>query len=53
MHAPLLHLFWFALRPLQLSPDVTFAILLLCVPLMVGLAYGFHRLFERPFMRLR
>jgi peptidoglycan/LPS O-acetylase OafA/YrhL len=52
VHAPFLHLFWFALRPLQLSPDVTFVILLLCAPLVVSLAYGFHRLFERPFMRV-
>jgi peptidoglycan/LPS O-acetylase OafA/YrhL len=52
VHAPFVHLFWFALRPLQLSPDVTFFILTLCAPLVVGLAYGFHRLFERPFMRL-
>ena len=52
VHAPLLAVFWFALRPLQLSPDVTFAILVLCSPLVVGLAYGFHRLFERPFMRV-
>jgi peptidoglycan/LPS O-acetylase OafA/YrhL len=52
IHAPILHLFWFALRPLQLSSDVTFALLLLCVPLVLGLAYGFHRLFERPFMRI-
>ncbi len=52
VHAPLLHLCWFALRPLQLSQDLTFAVLLLCTPLIVGLAYGFHRLFERPFMRV-
>jgi peptidoglycan/LPS O-acetylase OafA/YrhL len=52
VHAPFVHLFWFALRPLQLSPDVTFAILILCTPLVIGLAYGFHRLFERPFMRI-
>jgi len=53
VHAPLLHLFWFALRPLQLSPDATFGMLVLSAPLVVGLAYGFHRLFERPFMRVR
>jgi peptidoglycan/LPS O-acetylase OafA/YrhL len=52
VHAPLVHLIWFALRPLQLSPDITFVILMLCAPLVVGLAYGFHRLFERPFMRI-
>jgi peptidoglycan/LPS O-acetylase OafA/YrhL len=47
-----LHLIWFALRPLQLSPDATFAVLVLCSPLVIGLAYGFHLLFERPFMRV-
>jgi peptidoglycan/LPS O-acetylase OafA/YrhL len=52
VHAPLVHLCWFALRPLGLSPDATFFVLLLCVPLIVVLAYGFHRLFERPFMRV-
>jgi peptidoglycan/LPS O-acetylase OafA/YrhL len=53
VHAPLIHLFWFALRPLQLSPDLTFLLLVLCAPLVVALAYGFHRAFERPFMRVR
>jgi peptidoglycan/LPS O-acetylase OafA/YrhL len=52
MHAPFLHLFWFALRPMRLSPDLTFLILVLCTPLVVGLTYVFHRLFERPFMRV-
>jgi peptidoglycan/LPS O-acetylase OafA/YrhL len=53
VHAPILALLWFALRPLQLSPDATFGILVLCAPLLVGLAYGFHLLFERPFMRVK
>lgn len=52
VHAPFLHLLWFALRPLQLSADATYLILVLCAPLLVALAYGFHRLFERPFMRV-
>jgi peptidoglycan/LPS O-acetylase OafA/YrhL len=52
VHAPILHLIWFCLRPLQLSPDATFLVLVLSVPLVVGLAYGFHRVFERPFMRV-
>jgi len=52
VHAPLLHLCWFVLRPLQLSPDLAFTALLLCTPVVVGVAYVFHRLFERPFMRV-
>jgi peptidoglycan/LPS O-acetylase OafA/YrhL len=54
VHAPLLHLAWFTLRPLGLSPEVEFAVLaLVCIPLIVGVSYGFHLLFERPFMRVR
>jgi peptidoglycan/LPS O-acetylase OafA/YrhL len=54
LHAPLVHLSWLALRPLHLSADATFAILaVLCVPLIVGISYGFHCLFERPFMRVK
>jgi peptidoglycan/LPS O-acetylase OafA/YrhL len=54
VHAPLLHLSWLALRPLHLSPDILFAVLaLVCLPLIVGVAYGFHCLFERPFMRVK
>jgi peptidoglycan/LPS O-acetylase OafA/YrhL len=53
MHAPLIHILWFALRPLQLSPDVTFWILVVCAPLTIGVCYGFHLLFEFPFMRVR
>jgi peptidoglycan/LPS O-acetylase OafA/YrhL len=53
VHAPLLHLSWFALRPLGLGDDLTFAILaLIDLPLIVIASYGFHCLFERPFMRL-
>ena len=52
VHAPVLHLFWLALRPLQLSPDLTFVLLAIgCAPFILGASYGFHLLFERPFMR--
>jgi len=54
VHAPMLHLFWLALRPLHLSPDLTFVLLVVgCTPLIVGVSYGFHVLFERPFMRVK
>jgi peptidoglycan/LPS O-acetylase OafA/YrhL len=54
IHAPLVHLSWFALRPLGLSPDLTFIVLtLVFVPLIVLVSYGFHCLFERPFMRVK
>jgi peptidoglycan/LPS O-acetylase OafA/YrhL len=54
VHAPLLHLSWLALRPLQLTPGVFFGVLtLVCLPLIVGVAYGFHCLFERPFIRAK
>jgi peptidoglycan/LPS O-acetylase OafA/YrhL len=53
VHAPLLHLFWFALRPLELTPDVEYwVIMALGMPLVVALTYLFHRAFERPYMRL-
>jgi peptidoglycan/LPS O-acetylase OafA/YrhL len=53
VHAPLLHIFWFTLRPLGLSDDVTFAVLVvIVVPVIVIASYYFHCLFERPFMRL-
>jgi peptidoglycan/LPS O-acetylase OafA/YrhL len=54
VHAPLLHLSWFALRPLHLSDDFTFFVLVLvCMPLIVLVSYGFHCLFERPFMQVK
>jgi peptidoglycan/LPS O-acetylase OafA/YrhL len=53
IHAPLLHVGWLALRPLGLSDDAGFALLVLVgVPLIVLTSYGFHLAFERPFMRL-
>jgi peptidoglycan/LPS O-acetylase OafA/YrhL len=54
VHAPLLHLFWLALRPLALSPDVTFALLAFgSMPLILVVSYGFHCVFERPFMHVK
>jgi peptidoglycan/LPS O-acetylase OafA/YrhL len=54
MHAPLLHLFWLLLRPLHWSDDVQFFVLsLFGLPLIFALCYGFHCLFERPFMRVK
>jgi peptidoglycan/LPS O-acetylase OafA/YrhL len=54
MHAPLLHLAWFALRPLRLPADLFFAVLsIVCMPMIVAVCYAFHVLFERPFMRVK
>jgi peptidoglycan/LPS O-acetylase OafA/YrhL len=54
LHAPLLHLFWLALRPLHLSRDAVFLLLaFVCIPLVIVASYGFHCLFERPFMRIQ
>lgn len=53
IHAPLLQLIWqYVLHPLH-TQDVTSYALLLVVgtPLIVGAAYVFHLLFERPFLR--
>lgn len=53
VHAPLLHLFWSALRPFKLSDDLNFVILTtLVLPVIIGLSYIFHLWFERPFMRM-
>jgi peptidoglycan/LPS O-acetylase OafA/YrhL len=54
IHAPLLHLCWLALLPLHLPPDINFAFLVVVgLPLIIMLSFGFHCLFERPFMRVR
>ncbi len=54
VHAPVVHLSWLALLRLRLSPDATCAILALAgLPLIILVSYGFHRLFERPFMRVK
>ena len=53
VHAPLLHLSWFFLRPFDLGDDLNCVLLVVIViPLIVIASYGFHCLFERPFMRL-
>ena len=53
VHAPLLHLSWFALRRFELSDDLNFVILtILVLPVIVGVSYIFHLWFERPFMRM-
>jgi peptidoglycan/LPS O-acetylase OafA/YrhL len=53
MHAPLVHLVWFALGPLHLTADAMFVALILSLPLIVWLTYVFHLAFERPFMRVK
>jgi peptidoglycan/LPS O-acetylase OafA/YrhL len=54
VHAPLLHLGWLALRRLDLSPELTFfALIVVALPLVVVVSYGFHCLFERPFMKTK
>lgn len=53
IHAPLIQLIWqYLLHPLHM-PDVIMYVLLLAVgtPLIVGIAYLFYLLFERPFIR--
>ncbi len=51
VHFPVLSALHLALRPLHLSPRGNLALLLGAgTPLCVGLAYGFHLLFERRFM---
>lgn len=53
IHAPILALLHLCLRPLHLAPVLVVCILLFVgVPLALGLAYLFHRVFERPFMNL-
>lgn len=52
VHAALLHVCWLVLsRVAPAEPKVMFLQLLLCAPLIVGMAYPFFLLFERPFMR--
>lgn len=55
MHAPLVgvlaqHVF----GPMHLPPLVTFGLLLAVgLPIILGLCYGFHLMFEAPFLRVR
>ncbi len=53
IHGPLVDLAGRIVQPYISSPsrDALFGALLLCLPLIVGLAYLFHRQFELPFMR--
>jgi len=55
IHSPLQQLFWqFVLDPLHLPKPATFGLLAFAgTPLLVAAAYGFHLLFERPFMSQR
>lgn len=55
IHAPLIQLLWqYVIHPLHLSDPITFVLLVsIGTPLIVGTAYVFYRLFERPFMRSR
>jgi peptidoglycan/LPS O-acetylase OafA/YrhL len=53
LHAPLLQVFWqYVARPANLSQTVTFVSLMtIGLALVLGLSYGFYRVFEEPFMR--
>ena len=54
VHAPLLHACDLVLtRLLHPGPVAMFLLLLGMTPLIVAAAYGFHRVFERPFMNPR
>jgi peptidoglycan/LPS O-acetylase OafA/YrhL len=51
VHAPLVHVLDRAYAAiLAPRPEVMFVLLLVSLPLIVGCAYVFHRVFERPFM---
>ncbi|WP_426374568.1 acyltransferase family protein [Rhodococcoides fascians] len=52
VHAPLLQVFWqLAVRPLSFSREGQLAMLwLVGVPVILGISYGFYRLFEKPFV---
>jgi peptidoglycan/LPS O-acetylase OafA/YrhL len=52
IHMPLQQIFWqYAIAPLKLSPPLSFLFTVVFgTPLVVGVAYGFFRICERPFM---
>lgn len=52
IHAPLLQMIWlYIVRPLQLSPNMTFVcVFVVFIPLVVALAYLFFLACERPFL---
>ncbi len=54
-HAPILLAIWvFVVRPLHLAPLAQFAtMVVITVPVCLAAAYGFFRLFERPFLTKR
>lgn len=55
VHAPLLQVFWLlVVEPLNLGQGVALAVIwAIAVPAIVGLAYLFHIVAERPFMNTR
>jgi peptidoglycan/LPS O-acetylase OafA/YrhL len=55
IHAPIVGVLdKYAFGPMDLSPFATFAITLaLGLPVILALSYGFHLLFEAPFLRHR
>jgi peptidoglycan/LPS O-acetylase OafA/YrhL len=53
IHAPLLHLFNLLFRQLHMGENITLLFLLMSIPAIVGLAYIFHLVFEKPFIHSR
>lgn len=55
IHAPLIQLIWqYLIHPLHAPDTITFTMLVtIGTPLIVGAAYGFYHLFERPFLHSR
>jgi len=55
VHAPLLLIAWlFVVEPMHLSPNGSFAVMVVGVaPLLVLASYGFFLVFERPFLNRR
>jgi len=52
IHLPLLQCEWLLLRGFRISDELAFGIgCIVGIPVIVGLSYGFHCLFERPFLR--
>ncbi len=51
VHAPLIQLFWqYGIAPLDLTPPLQFATLVLTLPLILLCAWAFHVVCERPFI---
>jgi peptidoglycan/LPS O-acetylase OafA/YrhL len=52
IHAPVLHVLDLSLDNLNVPNDLQFALLVaIGLPIILAVSYGFHRAFERPFMR--